>query len=367
VETVKAPIEDYELYSSANALKDENEHSSSATEEFEEEQEEATKNEDIKTGNSNKDKQFAHVKSPNESSSSVSPIQRRTALWAIGQIGSSPTGFKLLMEHESEIVKVISDMAMQCTTLSMRGTCFYIMGLLSRTQSARSVLYDMGWRFSPNQDVGIVIPKDTHSFLHVPKCEYKGSWPMNHHKDFGLSYVPIKNAPLPETTLRTDYSNCKQVILGYVSNLCNNVTIKASLNMLRILKKDKKARPLFSSSEVFFEVFKMIASYNFQLEARRCIFDELFNDVEATKTSLRVFDKPLHGRLVKKQDRRQEQADAKKEGSEQVKQTAPSETNAVSKVQKKSKPPLPHVSNKADHRIVGFNFTGSSSVENRFT
>jgi rapamycin-insensitive companion of mTOR len=66
-----------------------------------------------------------------------SSIQKRAALWALGQVGSSALGFNLLAS--SDIVEHISGQAKRCHTLSMRGTCFYILGLLSRTELARSV------------------------------------------------------------------------------------------------------------------------------------------------------------------------------------------------------------------------------------
>lgn len=83
-------------------------------------------------------REFAEIiKSPHPSS-----IQKRAALWALGQIGSSPLGFNLLME--TDIVEYVSDQAKNCHTLSMRGTCFYILGLLSRSEKARHRLANLG-------------------------------------------------------------------------------------------------------------------------------------------------------------------------------------------------------------------------------
>ena len=226
----------------------------------------------------------------------VGALQMRTALWAIGQIGSSETGFKLLKQHKFPVVNHISNMALNCRTLSMRGTCFYIMGLLSRTPSAREQLYDLGWRFSPNPDVGIVIPTDTRRFLGVRPGTFHGSWPQNSENKFGLEHVPVKNAPRPQTTYKPGGQNIPAVILGHISNLCNNVTIKASLHVLRSLRKDKSARHCFTSAKLFFEVFRMITAYNFQLEARRFVFDELFDEVKISEDTLRAFDQPLQER-----------------------------------------------------------------------
>mmetsp|Transcript_34075 Transcript_34075/g.82532 ORF Transcript_34075/g.82532 Transcript_34075/m.82532 type:complete len:242 (+) Transcript_34075:1750-2475(+) len=237
-------------------------------------------------------------------------------------------------------------MAMTCPTLSMRGTCFYIMGLLSRTPSARAMLYDLGWRFSPNVDVGIVIPKDTQRFLSVKPCRFEGSWALNKRNRFGLEYVPIKNAPLPQTSLKSDYSNCKEVILGHMANLCNNVTIKPSLNALRVLKKDQRTRSYFTSTEMLLHAFRLINSYNFQLEARRCIFDELFNEVEFSKETLKVFDEPLSKPTVIRASGPIGKALSRK-GSHKEK-----ETSTI----KNSKKSTSTVATKPKHRVVGFDF-----------
>mmetsp|Transcript_19878 Transcript_19878/g.29740 ORF Transcript_19878/g.29740 Transcript_19878/m.29740 type:complete len:332 (+) Transcript_19878:3448-4443(+) len=230
----------------------------------------------------------------NPSNGCVSAVDQRAALWALGQIGSSGTGFKLLSTFDSKIVKYISDMALTCPTLSLKGTCFYIMGLLSRNELGRESLRKLGWRTSPNVDVGIVIPKDTTKFFTVDYNSYKGSWPHDPENTFGLEHVPLKNASLPQTTLKKDYSNADSVILGHLSNLCNSVTIKPSLNELRRLRKEPRARRFFKSTEMLYKVFKMVSTYDFQLDARRCIFNDLFNISNVKKEDLKIFDKPLN-------------------------------------------------------------------------
>jgi len=300
----------------------------------------------------------------------TSALKIRTALWAVGQIGSSETGFRLLQEQKEDVIGMISDMALECPTLSMRGTCFYIMGLLSRTPSARTMLSRLGWRFSPNIDVGIVIPMDTRRFLSVKECGYHGSWAQDPANNFGLEYIPIKNAPLPQTTLKPDYSNCKQVILGHISNLCNNVTIKPSLSALRALRKDKKAKSYFTSAEMLYYTFRIVTSYNFQLEARRCLFDEVFNEVVVTKETLRVFDTPFsESARPSVAETSGKQRESKMAGGEQggSSSTKKKKTNATAttddNTKKNNQAKGASVTKKPLRRVVGFSFNDSTTPE----
>jgi rapamycin-insensitive companion of mTOR len=64
-------------------------------------------------------------------SNDIPLIKRRAALWAIGHIGSNTYGFRLV--KEAKIIKEIVKLAESAEVLSLRGTCIYILGLLSKT------------------------------------------------------------------------------------------------------------------------------------------------------------------------------------------------------------------------------------------
>lgn len=85
-------------------------------------------------------------------------LEKRAALWALGHIGSSSAGFHMLQQTLPGLVAYISEQAIACTTLSMRGTCFYVLGLLGRSPAARSYLSSLGWCFSPYPGSCITIP-----------------------------------------------------------------------------------------------------------------------------------------------------------------------------------------------------------------
>jgi hypothetical protein len=245
-------------------------------------------------------KEFVDTVKNNTSTS----IQKRAALWAIGHIGSTAGGFALL--EEGDIVRYISDQANNCSTLSMRGTCFYILGLLSRTTRAREVLAKMNWDFSPNPQAGIVIPTNVAHFLKVASTSFSGAWASDKNNHIGLSKVPGKgkakddggmdegtgnnpgNASVNVLESKGEKDNVGNLILGHISNLCNHVTQKGSLQSLRTLRGQYK--DVFTSTHLLFETMKMLASYTYRLPALRFILFDLFNIVEFNAQSMAAFD-----------------------------------------------------------------------------
>ncbi|OCU02585.1 hypothetical protein XELAEV_18008346mg [Xenopus laevis] len=69
--------------------------------------------------------------------------QLKAALWALGNIGSSNWGLNLLQEEN--VIPDIVSLAQHCDVLSIRGTCAYVLGLLSRTKQGCDILKQHNW------------------------------------------------------------------------------------------------------------------------------------------------------------------------------------------------------------------------------
>ncbi|KAK5610724.1 hypothetical protein CRENBAI_000910 [Crenichthys baileyi] len=69
--------------------------------------------------------------------------QLKAALWALGHIGSSNWGLNLLQEEN--VIPDILALAQHCEVLSVRGTCIYVLGLISKTKQGCEVLKQYGW------------------------------------------------------------------------------------------------------------------------------------------------------------------------------------------------------------------------------
>lgn len=105
----------------------------------------------------------------------------RAALWAAGHVGATTLGFQYLLERG--VIEAILDLCMTCTSLSTRGTCLMVLGLISSTEEGRNHLRQTGWS-QPIAEVPrlVAVPNDvTLDFLmQVPQPVYTGgSWTPN--------------------------------------------------------------------------------------------------------------------------------------------------------------------------------------------
>jgi len=85
-----------------------------------------------------------------------------------------------------------------------------------------------------------------------------------------------------------------EVILSHLSNLCNHVTQKASLQSLRAMKAAPLHAHLFTQPLLLFETYKLLAAYSYKLPARRFLFFDLFGSVQFNVQSIAQFDAPFH-------------------------------------------------------------------------
>ncbi|XP_067280565.1 rapamycin-insensitive companion of mTOR isoform X2 [Pseudorasbora parva] len=69
--------------------------------------------------------------------------QLKAGLWALGNIGTSNWGLNLLQEEN--VIPDIVALAQDCEVLSIRGTCLYVLGLISKTKQGCELLKLQGW------------------------------------------------------------------------------------------------------------------------------------------------------------------------------------------------------------------------------
>jgi rapamycin-insensitive companion of mTOR len=180
----------------------------------------------------------------------TAPLLRRAALIALGHIGSSPTGFTFL--EESKAVFTIVNICETCSCLSIRGTCFYVLGMISRIERSREILDQCGWESPAELHSCISVPKNIHTnpFLKVPRYEHCGSGPVPEAAGEGLDDIGKE-------------------VLGYVGKLSNHITAdSASRNLKRMRAKHPEH---FSSAVMLHFVFQLMAGYKFRLGVRRFV------------------------------------------------------------------------------------------------
>lgn len=80
-------------------------------------------------------------------------------LWAVGNIGSMPFGAPFL--EEADIVESIVKIAEESQVLTLKGTAFFVLGLISRTMQGLEILLEYGWDGTTStmgESLGFCIP-----------------------------------------------------------------------------------------------------------------------------------------------------------------------------------------------------------------
>eukprot|EP01117_Protostelium_nocturnum_P011476 TRINITY_DN4163_c0_g1_i2.p1 TRINITY_DN4163_c0_g1~~TRINITY_DN4163_c0_g1_i2.p1 ORF type:complete len:1169 (+),score=280.38 TRINITY_DN4163_c0_g1_i2:189-3695(+) len=199
-------------------------------------------------------------------------MNRRASLWALGHIGSSITGFQFLSQYKT--IQEIVNLTETDPCLSIRGTCFYVLGMMSQIHEARQILDSLSWESPMGSKSFITLPKDSKSntFLKMPEYKFEGSFPMSGQ----LKYLD-------------EMDEISKEILTNVAHLSNTISAESALKSLRRLKALHSE--FFSSAVVMLQVYRLLSTYKYKLMVRRFIH-ELFEGVIWKDSDLEALDVP---------------------------------------------------------------------------
>ncbi|RIA92645.1 Rapamycin-insensitive companion of mTOR, N-term-domain-containing protein [Glomus cerebriforme] len=208
-----------------------------------------------------------------ESRDKASIAKLKSILWAIGNIGSSKSGLQFL--EEEDIIKDIVHIAEQSAVLSLKGTCYFGLGLIAKTASGIEMLEELGWECVYDTYTGIgtglCIPVDSQAFLSFPRWTYTGF----------ESALDIPSKPIVPST------QVERSLLKAMANLTNRIL---SSTGSRNLSKIRSQHPeVFTNLSTYYKVIQMLSTYHYRLPSRRLI-SELFN-VNFTSEALEDLDK----------------------------------------------------------------------------
>ncbi|CCA73896.1 related to protein ste16 [Serendipita indica DSM 11827] len=185
-------------------------------------------------------------------------LRLKSVLWAVGNIGTSDRGIPFL--EDDEIIPVIIEIMETTPVLSIRGTCFFVIGLIASTEQGAEILSDYGWlatTSSLGQPTGICIPTDIEKFILIP------SWEVPHPKDDDRRLPPLKHQH-------------ERDILDAIENLCNTVVANAASRTLAKLKSRPDTRHLFSSTQLLQRALHIISTRRYRFPVRKYVL-ELFD------------------------------------------------------------------------------------------
>ncbi|ORX78342.1 hypothetical protein K493DRAFT_321236, partial [Basidiobolus meristosporus CBS 931.73] len=102
-------------------------------------------------------------------------LELKSILWAVGHIGSTKIGLRFL--EEEDVIKNIVDIAENSPVLSLRGTGYYVLGLISRSSQGADILEEFGWQtanIALGTSRGLCVPEDPSKFLMLPPWKFQG-------------------------------------------------------------------------------------------------------------------------------------------------------------------------------------------------
>ncbi|XP_071034763.1 rapamycin-insensitive companion of mTOR [Parasteatoda tepidariorum] len=70
-------------------------------------------------------------------------LNLKASLWAVGHIGSYPLGVDIIIREN--LIQVIVNLAASAPVFSIRGTCHFVLGLISSTPEGAAALGELGW------------------------------------------------------------------------------------------------------------------------------------------------------------------------------------------------------------------------------
>ncbi|EKM79491.1 hypothetical protein AGABI1DRAFT_120880 [Agaricus bisporus var. burnettii JB137-S8] len=185
-------------------------------------------------------------------------MRLKSILWAVGNVGSTEGGLPFL--EEENIIPVILETAEQSPIPSVRGTCFFVLGLISSTTQGAEILEDYDWlsTLSPlGTPTGVCLPSDFETFITIPGWE---------------QFIPEKQ----NYRLIPPAFDYEIEIVTAMQNMANTVIANAASRTLAKFRSRPEYRKAFSSPDMFYRALHMLSTQRYRLPVRRYILD-LFN------------------------------------------------------------------------------------------
>ena len=188
-------------------------------------------------------------------------VKIKGALWAVGNVGSMELGAPFI--EESDVVENIVKIAETHEVMSLRGTAFFVLGLISRSVHGLEILSEHGWdsiTTPMGASLGLCIPQNLHKFF-----SYE---PWVHEQVADMSSTAQK---LSLANAHKDDDFVNERILEHVTELGNTVLQKRAMAELMHIKSKKV--PAFKQPALFKKVMILLESHHFRLTVRRFVID----------------------------------------------------------------------------------------------
>ena len=192
-------------------------------------------------------------------------LKVKGCLWAVGNVGSMELGAPFL--EDSDVVENIVKIAETHEIMSLRGTAFFVLGLISRSVHGLEILSEFGWDSNTTNmgvSLGLCVPKDLRKFF-----SYQ---PWKHEKVADIIMTESQRSIVASASKDDDIVN--QRILELIIDLGNTVLQKRAMTELMHIKAKKV--PGFRQPALFKKIMALLESHHFRLQVRHFVA-ELFD------------------------------------------------------------------------------------------
>ncbi|KAI5305862.1 hypothetical protein KEM56_003078 [Ascosphaera pollenicola] len=198
-------------------------------------------------------------------------LKAKGCLWAVGNVGSMELSAPFL--EETDIVPRIVEIAENAGVMTMRGTAFFVLGLISRSKHGAEMLMEAGWDAAVDQSgrsLGSCMPIDLNRLYPISFPRYEPT-----AEEAAAQIQRYKAAA-------TDSNPLHQKILGLMVDLGNSILAKRAASDLHTLKT--RHPDAFRDLAIFRKTLILLDSHHYRLQTRRFALD--------------IFDKSVMRRLV---------------------------------------------------------------------
>ncbi|KAK3067837.1 hypothetical protein LTR53_015040, partial [Teratosphaeriaceae sp. CCFEE 6253] len=218
-------------------------------------------------------------------------LKVKGCLWAVGNVGSMALGAPFL--ERTEVVKYVVQIAETSQVLTLRGTAFYVLGLISRSLHGQEILAEYGWDGTTNvmgESLGYVLPVDFTRLFSLPDASSGGR--------AGSKAASMLIRSRRGSVQDADPTNAG--ILGAIVKLGNTVLTNKALAELNGYRA-KKA-PGLQQPALFRKTMALLASHAYRVPQYRFVID--------------LFDKSVLRKIVLEEEESEESegADSAQEG-----------------------------------------------------
>ncbi|KXS94703.1 hypothetical protein AC578_10370 [Pseudocercospora eumusae] len=204
-------------------------------------------------------------------------LKVKGCLWAVGNVGSMELGAPFL--ERTDVVKYIVQIAEGSQVMTLRGTAFFVLGLISRSLHGQEILAEHNWDGTINvmgESLGYVLPLNFEKLFSIR--------PFSQHPNAATLLLRSRPGKI------SDSDPTNQAILDSITKLGNTVLMNKALAELNGFKHKKVEG--FKSAGLFRKVMVLLSSHAYRIPQCRFVID--------------LFDKSVLRRIVLEEEDEEE-------------------------------------------------------------